>query len=381
MSGTTTALRRRAIESIYDAVLDPRRLPEAVDRIAAATGAMGGMLGIFDMVNGQGHAPATAGLDPCLLELFEKRYGLNLWTDAMRAHGGLGQAVSSEPFVEARALRRTEFYDAILAPQSIVAQSFVLLRRDGRFTIGLPMMHTDPGHSAKPDVLRCHRELAKHMGNAVEMMRRLDTLRSQLETTEAALEHYRCAVFVLNGAAMIRYSNARARRLLAEGDGLVSLGCRLTARHQDDGTVLAYRIATAANLSHGGRQATAIPIRRGIARLPLLAMVFPGSEQRCILDLPGSPNDVLLFVADPSERGSAAADLLRDAFALTDREISVALATARLGGVPAVAAELGISPTTVRTHLQHVFDKTGLRSQMALISLLGSCGVLPQPDT
>lgn len=380
MSGNNTALRRRAIESIYDAVLDPRRLPEAVGRIAAATGAVGGMLGIFDMVSGQGHAPAIAGLDPCLLELFEERYGLNPWTDAMRVHVGQGQATSSEFFVDARALRRTDFYDAILAPQGIVAQSFVLLRRDGRFTIGLPMMHAVPGRSTEPDMLRCHGELARHMGNAVEMMRRLDTLRSKLETTEAALEHHRCAVFVLSGAAMIRYSNARARRLLAEGDALVSLGCRLRAWHHDDGAVLTHEIAAAAHLSHHGRRAAAIPIRRGIARLPLLAMVFPASEQRSILDLPGSPNDVLLFVADPSERGSAAADLLRDAFSLTDREISVALATARLGGVPAAAAELGISPTTARTHLQHVFDKTGLRSQLALISLLESCGVLPQPD-
>jgi hypothetical protein len=87
MPGVSTSLMRcRAIERIYDAVLDHQLLPAAIDAIAEATGSSGGMLGIFDMDNGQGHAPAIAGLDPRLLALFEERYGLNLWTEAMRVH-------------------------------------------------------------------------------------------------------------------------------------------------------------------------------------------------------------------------------------------------------------------------------------------------------
>jgi DNA-binding CsgD family transcriptional regulator/PAS domain-containing protein len=370
-------LRQRAIESIYDAVLEPERLPEAIHAIGAATGSMGGMLGIFDTENGQGHAPAIAGLDPQLLVLFEERYGLNLWTDAIRRYAKVGVPISSEPVVDTRELRATEFHDAILAPQDIVAQSFTLLRRDGRFTIGLTMMHTRPGHSADPDVLQCQGELGAHVAKAVDLMRRLDTLQSRLETGEVALEHHRCAVFVLDASAMIRFANTQARRLLAEGDGLLSVGRWLTARHNGDDAHLAQAIARAASADDAGRCIATVPIRRDVGRLPLLAMVVPGSERRHVVDLPGMPSEALVFVADPSERGTVAADLLAAAFGLTDREVSVALATVRQGGLPAAAAELGIAPTTARTHLQRVFDKTGTRHQVALAQLLASMDSLP----
>ncbi len=368
----------RAVAAIYDAVLDPALLTAAIDAIAKATGAVGGMLGIFDIVNGQGHAPSIAGLDPELLALFEQRYGLNLWTQAIQQHARVGRSLSSEPFVDARALRATEFHDAILAPQGLVAQSFNLLRRDGRFTVGLAMMHGVPGRSAEPDVLHRMDLMGAHLGRAFELMRRLDTLQARLDTCEAALEQQRCAVFVLDGAAAIRYANAQAQRLLAEGDGLFSVGHWLSARHNGDGAMLAAAIANAAGRSDAAvTSGASLAVRRGPAHLPLLATVLPGSNSRRLSDLPGQPGEVLLFVADPGAQCDVAAALLREAFALTEREAAVALAAVRLGGLPAAAAEMGIAPSTARSHLQHVFDKTGTRHQVALAQLLDACGVLP----
>jgi DNA-binding CsgD family transcriptional regulator len=86
---------------------------------------------------------------------------------------------------------------------------------------------------------------------------------------------------------------------------------------------------------------------------------------------------VLLFVADPTVQPSVAADLLHDAFGLTRREIAVALAMLRLGGLAAAAVEMKVALTTARSHLQHVFDKTGARSQLALAQMLIVLGALP----
>ena len=43
-----------------------------------------------------------------------------------------------------------------------------------------------------------------------------------------------------------------------------------------------------------------------------------------------------------------------------------------LGGVPEVASVLGVSATTVRTHLQHIFAKTGTTRQADLVKLVSS---------
>jgi DNA-binding CsgD family transcriptional regulator len=43
-----------------------------------------------------------------------------------------------------------------------------------------------------------------------------------------------------------------------------------------------------------------------------------------------------------------------------------------VGGVPEAADVLGISETTVKTHLQHVFEKTRTRRQADLIKLVAT---------
>jgi DNA-binding CsgD family transcriptional regulator len=48
----------------------------------------------------------------------------------------------------------------------------------------------------------------------------------------------------------------------------------------------------------------------------------------------------------------------------------VLVAIVEIGGVPEVAPVLGISETTVKTHLQHVFEKTGVSRQADLVKLV-----------
>ncbi|TPK07044.1 hypothetical protein FJ872_24085 [Mesorhizobium sp. B2-5-9] len=65
---------------------------------------------------------------------------------------------------------------------------------------------------------------------------------------------------------------------------------------------------------------------------------------------------------------------LRDLYRLTPAEAAVATAVARGEGLQAVADEVGISLTTVRTHLQHVFEKTETRRQAELVRLIAASG-------
>ena len=63
-------------------------------------------------------------------------------------------------------------------------------------------------------------------------------------------------------------------------------------------------------------------------------------------------------------------EALAKAYKLTMTELRVMLAIADIGGVPEVASVLGIAATTVRTHLGHVFEKTGTNRQVDLVKLL-----------
>jgi DNA-binding CsgD family transcriptional regulator len=55
---------------------------------------------------------------------------------------------------------------------------------------------------------------------------------------------------------------------------------------------------------------------------------------------------------------------------LTPSEVRVLQAVVDDGSVPAAAEALGLSQSTVKTHLHHVFEKTGTSSQSELVKLV-----------
>ena len=57
-------------------------------------------------------------------------------------------------------------------------------------------------------------------------------------------------------------------------------------------------------------------------------------------------------------------------FRLTPAELRVLFAIIEVGRVPEVADVLGISEATVKTHLHHVFEKTGATRQADLVKLI-----------
>jgi DNA-binding NarL/FixJ family response regulator len=87
----------------------------------------------------------------------------------------------------------------------------------------------------------------------------------------------------------------------------------------------------------------------------------------------------VVFLRDPERSASSAPDDLAKIWGLTPAETAVALALARGEGVASVAARLGVQPSTVRYHRQHVFGKMGVHRQAQLARLLESIAKEGQP--
>jgi DNA-binding CsgD family transcriptional regulator len=93
--------------------------------------------------------------------------------------------------------------------------------------------------------------------------------------------------------------------------------------------------------------------------------------------LAGTPAKAAIFITEPDARASMDADLIAESFGLTRREAAVA---AHLGmglDIADTAATLAIAIGTVRAHLKQVFEKTGARSQSALVLKLRSYSRTP----
>ena len=77
-----------------------------------------------------------------------------------------------------------------------------------------------------------------------------------------------------------------------------------------------------------------------------------------------------LFVRKAALAMPPCSEVIGKAFKLTPTELRVLLAIVELGGVPEVAAALGVADTTVRTHVSRLFEKTGTARQADLVKLV-----------
>jgi DNA-binding CsgD family transcriptional regulator len=78
----------------------------------------------------------------------------------------------------------------------------------------------------------------------------------------------------------------------------------------------------------------------------------------------------LVLIINPDQQPEPSAALLRRLCGLTMTEADVALHIARGATLTEICDELSVSITTVRKHLQHVYDKTDTHRQAELVRLL-----------
>jgi len=89
-----------------------------------------------------------------------------------------------------------------------------------------------------------------------------------------------------------------------------------------------------------------------------------------------APSTTQRLIARYVRRGTAAELPTAGVESLTEREREVWLAIARGLTNGEIAASLGISEATVKTHVGNVLGKTGMRDRVALVVLAYECGVV-----
>lgn len=127
----------------------------------------------------------------------------------------------------------------------------------------------------------------------------------------------------------------------------------------------------------GEARAAAVQDEEKVVGVLLARQRQPASVSALICALPDSQpsghtsqSGVAVFLSPSSRRRRASETLLRELFDLTPTEARVAGALAGGSRKAAIAAELGITQTTVAFHMRNLFDKTGAHRQADLIALI-----------
>ena len=77
-----------------------------------------------------------------------------------------------------------------------------------------------------------------------------------------------------------------------------------------------------------------------------------------------------LFVHKAALDKPSPPEAIAKTFQLTPSELRVLLGIVEVGGAPEVAEALGIAETTVKSHLKHLYEKTGAGRQADLVKLV-----------
>jgi DNA-binding CsgD family transcriptional regulator len=210
--------------------------------------------------------------------------------------------------------------------------------------------------------------LAPHLHRAAEINMRLSETRLTVTGSAEALNRLAQPTMILGTDCTVLFMNTAAEEIVAGGDGLSVQHGILTAADRAQNTQFRRIVAGAAQDGTAGVPTGTLRLHRPSLRRPFSILAAPLRRRPDWLAV--SPSAAIVFVIDPERSLTIAPAYLRQAHGLTPAEAAVTLKVLRGRGLQAAANELGISLSTTRTHLQHVFEKTHTRRQAELVRLI-----------
>jgi DNA-binding CsgD family transcriptional regulator len=200
---------------------------------------------------------------------------------------------------------------------------------------------------------------------------RLAEASRQLHAASRAFDALIMAVVLVDATGKVVFANGLAQALLSGDSGLTRDGIHIGGA----GTPALRRLRRAIAQCAGTtvpQVVAPVEIAAADGRRPLRVMVKPLARSPIGLDRAhadlASPV-ALLLIRDQAQQLSVLRQKLCAHFGLTAAEAGVAIEVINGGSRADVARRLGVSVTTVRTHLGRVFQKTGVRRQAELVRL------------
>ncbi len=366
---TTLDQFSNVVLDIYDAALDPVLWDQTLKRVFSLAGGNNAALVVYDQEKRRRPHIIAANFDPAQKRKYDEYYSQLDPLAFILERSRVGAIVTSRMATN-EAQRRGEFYTDWARPNETGDTIFVNILAGAGMVCTFMMGHpwcSEP--FATPEVLRLVGLLAPHLQRSMQAQLGFGQLSLVKDGALDLVDRWRhgCVLVSLTGSSL--YANQAANESAASRDGL-SLGTRgLKAAQAADDAALQRLIRQACTGNgRGPRSGSRLAISRGSGRKPYTIQVLPLRSSRVCFG--GSPAAALILIIDHGAEAHLPTVELRDLYNLTPAEAEVALLVLRGLGLQLVADELRVSLSTVRVHLQRVFEKTGTHRQAELVRLL-----------
>ncbi|MDO9562113.1 MAG: helix-turn-helix transcriptional regulator [Bradyrhizobium sp.] len=365
------------IGNIYDAVFDPDHRIAVLDRIADfAGGHSGGLLSKDAVGDSLGNTLENADLlycyighDPESLRAYSESYP-KLVSAADPLSVGVEQIVSTTDLMSYEEFRRGRFYREWARPHGWIDIASAVIEKSANSCTVLSVARREGSGLVDADMRRRMALVVPHVRRAVLIGRTIHRKEAEATCLTGILDGLSAGMILVDADGRIVHSNTAGNTILAAADFLRRTSCgRLAGDAPVNAALRELLVAAGAGDSALGINGIALPLtdRHGERHVAHVLPLTSGARR----DAGRAYNAVAaLFVRKAAIEACPSSAIIGEIYKLTPTELRVLLAIVHVGGVPEVAASLGVAATTVKTHLARLFEKTGVGRQADLVKLV-----------
>ena len=208
-----------------------------------------------------------------------------------------------------------------------------------------------------------------HLTRAAELQRRLRS--ALVDRSLAGLPSGAPGALLIGEDESVLYFDERSEDILEAAHGVTLRKGRLWFDNPRDGEIFRGLVWSCANIAPGSPKPGGRVTLAGKRGIQLEVLPYSGMQAPVGLEfLPMSRATALVLIDDPELRFQTCLTRLRTKYGLTRTEAEVALqaVTARSRGE--LASQMGITESTVKTHLSRIYEKTDTKRHANLVQLI-----------
>jgi len=357
------------VGDIYDASLDPALWPPVFKQVCQFLHCSSAHLFAQDSVRKTANRYFTWGDDPSFTQLYIDKYAkINpmfpgaIFFNVEEVH----QLIEIIPREEVRC---TRFCIEWMAPQQIIDDMFAILEKSATSCSLFQVIRRHSDGVVDEHARQRMTRLIPHIRRSVLISKVIDLKKVEAAALADSLDTLSAGMFLVDASGRIVHANASGHSMLAEAKALRAVGGHLGAIDPVANRALLESFAAAERGDPAlGRQGIAVPLkaREGESYVINVLPLTSGARRKAGVSYCAVAT---VFVHRAALDLSPPEGIVKE-FKLTPAELRVLFAIIEIGGVPEVAEVLGISEATTRTHLKHLFEKTGTSRQAELIKLV-----------
>lgn len=279
------------------------------------------------------------------------------------------KVITIHDFVPPEQLESSDFFLEHMLPWDSIYHLGVDVRDEGRFYARLRISRPRAAGNYTAEDRAFIERLVPHFDLAIRLHTAFNFALMECAVYADALTQLTLATVILDGAGRIVHTNAMARELLSQNDGLMLEGATLKLTDPAETQRLSNAIERAVHAKRAEVPGIVevMRVKRPSGRGSLGLVVRPAVGD-LINEESAISSAVAVFISTDQETAHAPpVESVRKLFGLTQKEAELALSLADGCNLQEAGVRLGITLNTARAHLRSIFKKTRIDRQAVLV--------------